>query len=115
MMPAPSDPVFADIPKEAFDHVHPRSACWRKVKMKSRVTLLPGLHFLMLMRGLIVANNVHFFIRWDTSFDQVQKLDPFLMAVLLFALPNDMPSAMFRRYKKRRRPVAILPASFRAS
>ena len=83
------DPILAQITKEPLDHVEPGGARWREVKVEVRVTLLPSLDLVMLVRGVVVANDMNILASGDCFADEVEKANPFLMTMLLHAVAND--------------------------
>ena len=77
--------MFGEISEEALHHVQPRSAGGSKVTVKALVTREPRFYFGMLVRGVVVADQMNRFSFGHASLDEIEKLDPFLMPVFLLA------------------------------
>ena len=60
----------------------------------------------MLMRGVIIQNQMHLAVRRGLLFDQFQKLEPFLMPVSILALADDFSVRHIEGGKKGGRAVA---------
>ena len=58
-----SERLLAEISKEALDHVQQGSSGRREVEMESRVPCEPGLHFPVIVRRVVVENDVELFVR----------------------------------------------------
>ena len=84
-----ADPVMRDFPKPAFDDVQPRTAGRRVVDMESLVPLEPRLDLGMLVRRVVVDDQVQ--VQFGRSFriDFLEKLDPFLVPMPRHALADD--------------------------
>src|SRR6266851_1691458 len=104
----PLDALDCQITKEAFDHVQPRGTGRSEVEMKAGVSLLPGFDLLMLMRGVVIADEVDFLVGRRASANQVQEENPFLVAVLFQASANDLAIGNVQRGKKRGRSVSLV-------
>src|SRR6185312_928558 len=50
--------VDGKVPEEAFNQVHPRCRCWREMHVKSLVLGQPLLDVAVLVRGIIVGNQM---------------------------------------------------------
>ena len=81
--------IDGKIAKESFHHVYPRSAGWCEVDMEASVTSKPLLNFFMLMRGVVVADNMNLLVLWSVPENQVQEPQPLLMPMLLHAGANN--------------------------
>src|SRR5229473_2983834 len=103
----PLDALDCQITKEAFDHVQPRGTGRSEVEMKAGVSLLPGFDLLMLMRGVVIADEVDFLVGRRASANQVQEENPFLVAVLFQASANDLPIGNLQSGKRRDPFVAL--------
>lgn len=53
--------------------------------VKAFVAREPRFYFGMLMRGVVVADQMNLFSLGNASFDEIEKLDPYLMPVFLLA------------------------------
>jgi hypothetical protein len=54
--------VHGKVAEEALHHVKPGSACWGKMEVEARIALLPRPDFLMFVRGVVVTDEVDFFV-----------------------------------------------------
>src|SRR5260370_210474 len=80
---AASDAFCSDAPEEALDLVEPRRRCWGEVHMKTGMSLEPRLNLGVLVRGVIVGNQMHIKPLGCVAIDHAQKFEPFLMAMSL--------------------------------
>jgi hypothetical protein len=55
---APAEALACDLGEEALDEVQPGGAGWREVEMKSRVLRESGLDHRMLVRAVVVENQM---------------------------------------------------------
>src|SRR5207249_1947184 len=69
-------PAFGEITKETFDHVQPRGTGRREVNVEALVPFHPCLDVGMLVRGVVVTNDVNVFVSGRIPFDHVQESDP---------------------------------------
>jgi len=86
--PAPKA-VHCEITEEAFNHVKPRSTCRSEVGMESRIPFEPGFNLFVLMGGVVVADDMDVLSLGNIAADQVEKANPFLVAMLFHAGAND--------------------------
>jgi hypothetical protein len=77
------------------------------MELKAGIALLPRFDSLVFVRGVVVADEVDFFVSWCASFDQVQEAHPFLMPVLLHACANDAAVGRVHCCKERGRAVTF--------
>jgi len=63
--------------------------------MKSRVLLQPLQHFGMLVRGVIVDDQMQVQVGRSTGVNLLEKLDPLLMPMPLHAISDDFPFGQF--------------------
>src|SRR5260370_210471 len=104
---AASDAFCSDAPEEALDLVEPRRRCWGEVHMKTGMSLEPRLNLGVLVRGVIVGNQMHIKPLGCVAIDHAQKFEPFLMAMSLHALANDAARGDVEGGKQCRRPIAF--------
>lgn len=109
---SPAKALFAQVPKEALDHVQPRGAGRCEVAVETRVAFKPRLHFLMLVRGVVVTDEMNLPILGHAAFDQVKKAQPFLVAMFLLTLSDHLAIEDIQRRKQRTGPVALVIALF---
>lgn len=76
--------------------------------MKSRVPLQPRQHFRVLVRGVVVHNQMQVQLRRRLGVDLFQELDPLLMPVPRQAVGDDFPFGQFDRGEQRGGPVAFV-------
>src|SRR5271166_2428470 len=69
--------------EEALDRVEPRTRGRREVQAKAFVPVEPRTNLGMLVRSIVVENDVNGFLGWDLRLDGVEEADEFLMAVAL--------------------------------
>ncbi len=107
----PPQAVDRKIPEETFDHVKPGSTGRSEVKMESGIALLPGFDFRMLMSGVIIADDMDLLVGRRRFRNQIEKSNPFLMAVLWHAGSHDAAIGRIHRRKERGGPVAFIVVS----
>lgn len=73
--------LFVQDRKPCFHLVHPGSTGRCKMHVKTFVLCKPSLHFLVLVSGIIVRNNVYLFIGANGSIDEIEKIKVFMMAM----------------------------------
>jgi hypothetical protein len=83
--------LVSDVPEEPFDHVEPRGAGGREVNMDSGAPRPPCFDFGMLVRCLVVADNVDRLLFGNAPFDEAQELQPVLVTVLVRAGADHVP------------------------
>ena len=83
-----------DVAEEALDHVQPRRRGRREVHVEARVLGQPLLHLGMLVRGVVVADQVQRLVLGRLAVDLAQELEPLAVAVPLLALGDDLPSSV---------------------
>jgi len=59
---APSEPLLSEIAEETLDHVEPRTAGRGEVHVKARMAGQPLLHFGVLVRGVVIGDQVQVFV-----------------------------------------------------
>jgi len=113
------DPAFqslgAQIAKEALDHVQLRRRGRGEVHMKARVLGEPRLNIGMLVRGVVVADQMHFFVLGRFPVDLAQVHEPLLMAVTLLATGNERTVQGAEGCEQGRGAVAFVVMSHRCS
>lgn len=70
---ATTDALVSDVPEEPFDHVGPRGADGREVDAGSGVAFEPCLDLGMLVRCIVVADNVDRLLFWNAPFDMRRR------------------------------------------
>ena len=64
-----TQPIFRDVTKEALDHIEPRSAGRSEVNVEAFVAFHPRFDLGMFVRGIVIANDVNFFVETCISLD----------------------------------------------
>jgi len=106
--------LTGQVAEETLHHVQPGRSRGREVQMKTRMLRQPSFHRGVLMRGIIIQNQMHFAVRRRLLFDQFQKLEPFLMPVSILALANDFSVRHVEGGKKGGRAMAHIVVRHRA-
>ena len=101
-------PVFREIPEEAFDHVEPRGAGRREVHMETRVPFQPTLDLGVFVRGVVVGDQMDLAVLRSRFVDQTQKLQPFLVPMPLLAEADDPARRRVHGREERRGAVAFV-------
>lgn len=86
---AATDRFVGHEPEKAFDLIEPTGVGRREMKMPARPGGQPGFHLCMLVRRVVVADEMNVQIRRHRRFDGAQEGQEFLMAVARFALRDD--------------------------
>src|SRR5712672_1417672 len=76
--------------------------------MKTWMPLEPRLDFRVLVRGVIVGDQVHIKSQRRVAIDHAQKFEPFLVAMSLHALADDAAGGDIESSKQCRRPIAFV-------
>src|SRR5260370_33269386 len=77
--------ILGTVAETAFDHVEPKAAGGREVKMKTLVARGPVLNRRVFVGGIVGDDKVELFVGRRLVIDETQKLQPFLMAMTLHA------------------------------
>ena len=75
--------------------------------------LQPSLHLGVLVRSVVVDDEMHFALLWCSLVNEPQELQPFLMAVLVHAGSDDGAVQYIQCGKQRRRAMAFVIMSHR--
>ena len=103
-----TEAVDCEIAEEAFDHVQPRSTRWSEVDMESRIALEPDFTLFVFMGGVVVTNDMDILSFRNIAADQVEKANPFLVAVLFHAGADDFATERIHRGEQRCCAVALV-------
>jgi len=101
----PADRLTGDDPKEDLDEVEPRSRGGRKVQHDPRVLRQPVFDVGMLVRAVVVDDDVQLATRVGTG-DFLQKVQELLVAMPVVAAVGDLARGHLQSSKERRRAVA---------
>src|SRR6516162_11531331 len=86
---AAPDLVLRDEPEPALDLVEPAGVSGRVMNVVARVACQPGLDLGMLVRAVVVGDEVDVQTRWNIAVEMVKKREKFLMAMARLALGDD--------------------------
>ena len=100
--------LAVQVSEEPLDHVQPGCARRREVKMKTLVALGPRQDLRVLVRRVVVADQVHRFARLYVPLDLVQEREPLLMPVPWLATADDRAVFDVHRREQRRRAVTLV-------
>ncbi len=107
--------VLGEVAEEAFDHVQPRTAGGREVDMKPGMTSEPSLHFRMFVGGVVVNDQVKFFVRRRHLVNHAQELQPLLMAMPVIAHADNGPIESIYGSEQSGCPVPFVVVSHRSA
>src|ERR1035438_5261047 len=82
--------VHREISKETFNPVEPGGTRRGEVEVKPRVAFLPAFDLLVLMGGVVIADEVNLLAGGCVTANPVKKSNPFLMAVPVHTSSNDL-------------------------
>ena len=105
---ATAQPLVGNIPEEPFDHVQPRRRGGREVHVEPRMLGQPCLHDWMLVRGVVVGDQVQRFVLGRLAIDLAQELQPLGVTMALLALSDDLTVQHVERGEQRGRAVALV-------
>ncbi len=97
---AVANAVAGNVTKPAFDDVQPRTAGRNKVNMETLVTLQPVLDFRMLVRCIVIDDQMEIQFWRRFRIDLLQEPNPFLVPMPWHAFGNDFPFSQFDRSKE---------------
>src|SRR5712691_6316674 len=102
------EPLPGQFGEEALDRVEPGGRGRGEVKVEPLVPLQPGLDLGMLVRGVVVDDQVEFPAGRGLAIDLVEETDEFLMPMAGHALADDAALQHVERGEQRRRAVALI-------
>ena len=97
---AAADALVGDLTKPAFDQIQPGTAGGNEVHVEPRMPLQPPLDLGMLVRGVVVHDQVQVQVRRRLFVDQLQELDPLLMPMRGMQVPITLPSGILKAANK---------------
>ena len=100
--------LVGQFPKPAFDQVEPRRGGRGEVQLESGVFVEPGPHALVLVSGVVVADQVYPKFVGDRLVDGAQELQELGMAMPGQALPDDFAGQHVQRREQRGGAVALV-------
>ena len=96
------EPPLRQRGEEALDGVDPRGRRWREMEVKPGVPLQPGAHRRMLVRHIVVDDQMQLAPGGDLAVDAVEKADELLMPVACHALADHLALQHVESGEKRR-------------
>ena len=105
---AACESLGVQITKETLNHVQPRCRGRREVHMKSPVLCQPGLHAGMLVRGIVVADEVQLLVLGRFAVNAAQEREPLLVTVTLLTTANERSVQRIECREQRRRAMALV-------
>src|ERR1700738_1260532 len=95
-------------PRHSVDLVEPRRRCRGEVHVEAWMPLKSSLHLGVLVCGIVVGDQVQVQPLRGVAVDGAQEFKPFLVAVALHALPNNVAGSDIEGGKQRRRSIAFV-------
>src|SRR5258705_1154206 len=105
---AQSNDLARDFAEEAFHQVKPRGGGGGKVQMKTLLACEPSLDSGMLVRGVIVADDMDLFIRSDGGIDFLQEGQPFAVTMPVGRMCQHFAAQVVQCGKESHRPVPVV-------
>ena len=105
---ASAQPIDGDVAEESLHHVQPRCRGGREVHDEARMLGQPLLNRRMLVRGIVVGDQMQRLVLWRLAVDLAQELQPLDMSVSRLALANDFAIEDVERGEQRGRAVALV-------
>ena len=87
---AAAQPLGRDVAKEALDPVRPRGRSRREMHVNAWMLVQPVLHERMLVRRVVIGDQVQRFVLGRLALDLLEKLQPLGMAVTRLTLRDDL-------------------------
>ena len=88
---SPADTFIGQVPEPSFDQIQPRTAGRNEVHMEARMTLEPLLDLGVLVRCVVVGDEMDIELLGDGRLDVAQELQKLLVAVPALALRENLP------------------------
>ena len=102
---ASTNAFIGDLAEPALDQVQPGTARGNEVNVKPLVPFQPGFHLGMFMGGVVVHDQMKLTVGRRFLVDQLQELDPLLVAMVRHALADQPSLGQFDRREQSRRAV----------
>ena len=100
--------LVSDVAEEALNHIQPRGARGGEVDMEATVPVQPPFHLLVIVGGIVVADEVYLQARRHLPIDEGQELEPFLMPVARHAGADHVAGQRAQRGEQGCRPVPLV-------
>ncbi len=105
---ASSDALACDLGEEPLDEIEPRAGCWGEVELETLVPGEPALHFLCLVRGVIVDDEMQIETGRRLAVDLPEERQELVCPVARQAFADDPAGRHIERGEERRRAVALI-------
>ena len=105
---AVTNAVVCKIAKLAFNHIQPRTTGRCEMLMKSGMPLQPGCDLWVLVRGVIIDNQMQVQVGWCLRVDLFEKLNPLLVPMPWQAVRTNLAFCQFDRGEQRRCAIAFV-------
>lgn len=105
---AAAQSIDGDVAKEALDHVQPPRRGGREMHVEPWMLGQPRLHCRMLVRGVVVSDQMQHLVLGRLAVDLLEKLQPLDVGVALLALANDLTVEHIERGEQRGRAIALV-------
>ena len=109
------EPPPCQLGEEALNRVEPGGRGRGEVELKALVPPEPGTDLGMLVRGVIVDNQMHCPLGWGLAVDLVEEADELLMPVAAHALTDDLAVEHVERGEQGGCPVPLIVVGHRAA
>ena len=111
---ATADGVAGDQAEEALDLIDPGGRCGREVEMEAGVVLEPSLDLGVLVRCVVVDDEMQIEQFWGVAVDGAQEAQEFLMAMAAHAFADDLARGDIERREQSRGSMALVVVGHRA-
>src|SRR5208337_212459 len=111
---AAADGVAGDQAEEAFDQIDRGGRCRGEVEVKAGVALEPSLDLGVLVRCVVVDDEMQIERFGGVAVDGAQEAQELLMAMAAHAFADHLPGGDVERRKQGRRPVSLVVVGHRA-
>ena len=108
------DAVPGQIREEPLDQVHPRTRGRREVHVEPLVPLQPNLHLRVLVRAIVVRDDVHREILRDLAVDLLEEPQPLQMGVLALGAVDQLALQVAEGGEQADRTVPVVVVGLRA-
>src|SRR5690606_30448117 len=108
------EPSPGEFGEEALDGVEPGAGCWGEVEGPARMTAEPGADLVLLVRSVVVENDMDGLVLRHLALNAVEEADELLMAVALHVLSDDCAVQYVEGGEQRRCAVPFVVVRHRA-